>query len=261
MPKPAPEASATRPGLPISFAGAGNAKSIAVLPFSNFSGNSNEEYFSDGMTEEITSALVKIQNLAVVGRISAFQFKGKAADLRAIGKSLNAVYLLEGSVRKADGRVRVTAQLIRADTGDHLWTESYDRDLKDVFAVQEDIARAIATALQVPLGLKEGENLVSNRTSDTAAYEDYLRAIALAKTNGDIKQSIAILESVVTRDPGYAPAWAFLATVYPDVDELIIFAHKGGPDYEIDIIVGRTTHELSVRTRKDGYRRSECPET
>ncbi|HKD46086.1 MAG TPA: hypothetical protein VKB67_00200, partial [Rhizomicrobium sp.] len=186
----------------------------------NYSGDPKEEYFSDGMTEEITSALAKIPHLAVVGRTSAFQFKGKAADLRAIGKTLNAAYLLEGSVRKADARVRVTAQLIRADTGDHLWTDSYDRDLKDVFAVQEDIARAIATAMQVPLGLKEGENLVSNRTSDTAAYEDYLRAIALAYNNGDIKQSIAILESVVARDPGYAPAWAFLATVYPDVDEL-----------------------------------------
>jgi TolB-like protein len=226
VPRPAREASATRSGLPLYFPGAGNAKSIAVLPFDNFSGDSKEEYFSDGMTEEITSALAKIQNLAVVGRTSAFQFKGKAADLRAIGKSLNATYLLEGSVRKANARIRVTAQLIRADTGDHLWTESYDRDLKDVFAVQEDIARAIAAALQVPLGLKEGENLVSNRTSDTAAYEDYLRAIALAYNNGDTNQSIVILESAVRRDPGYAPAWAFLATVYPYADDL---ADKGEP--------------------------------
>src|SRR5262249_2365605 len=158
-------------GLPVSFPA--NAKSIAVLPFLNFSGDSREEYFSDGMTEEITAAIAKIPNLAVVGRTSAFQFKGKAAELRAIGKTFNGAYLLEGSVRKAGARVRVTAQLIRADTGDHLWTENYDRDIADVFTVQEDIARAIATALQVPLGLKDGESLVSNRTTDTAAYEDY----------------------------------------------------------------------------------------
>ena len=220
VPKPAHVAGAARPGLAVAFPTATNARSIAVLPFDNYSGDPKEEYFSDGMTEEITSALAKIPHLAVVGRTSAFQFKGKAADLRAIGKTLNAAYLLEGSVRKAHARVRVTAELIRADTGDHLWTDSYDRDLKDVFAVQEDIARAIATAMQVPLGLKEGENLVSNRTSDTAAYEDYLRAISLAYNNGDTQQSIALLESVVARDPGYAPAWAFLATVYPDADDL-----------------------------------------
>jgi len=218
VPTPAREAR-----LSISLPGAENIKSIAVLPFNNFSGDSGQEYFSDGMTEEITAAIAKIPNLAVVGRTSAFQFKGKSPDLRTVGKILNAAYLLEGSVRKIDARVRVTAQLIRADTGAHLWTENYDRDLADVFAVQEDIARAIATALQEPLGLKGGENLVSNRTSDTAAYEDYLRAVALAYNNGDIKQSIALLESVVARDPEYAPAWAFLAIVYPDVDELVGF--------------------------------------
>jgi TolB-like protein/DNA-binding winged helix-turn-helix (wHTH) protein len=153
--------------------------SVAVLPFLNLSGDPKEEYFSDGMTEEITAALVKIPKLPVVGRTSAFQFKGKAEDLRAIGRALNAAYLLEGSVRKADNRVRVTAQLVRADTGDHVWTESYDRELRDVFSVQEDVAQAIAQALKIPLGLRARETLVSDRTTDTNSYQDYLRARAM----------------------------------------------------------------------------------
>ena len=148
--------------------------SIAVLPFVNLSSDKEQEFFSDGMTEEITSALAKIASLNVVARTSAFQFKGQNTDVRTIGQALGATHLIEGSVRKAGTQVRITAQLIRADTGAHLWTESYDRELKDVFATQEDIATAIAGALQVPLGLKQGENLVSNRTNDLESYDSYL---------------------------------------------------------------------------------------
>src|SRR5882672_8802282 len=125
--------------------------SIAVLPFVNLSGDAGQEFFSDGMTEEITSALAKVPTLRMVGRTSAFQFKGQNKDLRAIGQSLGATYLIEGSVRKAGERVRVTAQLVKADDGIGLWTDNYDRELKGIFAMQEDIAQAIAGALRVPL--------------------------------------------------------------------------------------------------------------
>ncbi len=187
--------------------------SVAVLPFLNLSGDPKQEFFSDGMTEEITAALAKISDLKVVARTSAFQFKGENKDLRAIGQALGATDVIEGSVRKAGNRVRITAQLIRTTDGTHLWTESYDRELKDVFAVQEGIAQAIAGALQIPLGLKTGESLVPNRTSDTQAYEDYLRALALYRARNILKV-IEVLEPMVKRDPGYAPAWALLAEAY-----------------------------------------------
>src|SRR6185503_13090551 len=138
----------------------------------------------------------------------AFQFKGANQDLRTIGQALSATHLIEGSVRKDGNQLRITAQLIKADDGTHLWTESYDRELKGVFAVQEEIATAIAGALQVPLGLKQGETLVSNRTGDTESYQNYLRAKALyrARAAKPLTEPVALLEQVVARDPTYAPA-------------------------------------------------------
>ena len=166
------------------------------------------------MTEEITSALAKVKGLNVVARTSAFEFKGENKDLRAIGQALSATHLIEGSVRKDGNQVRITAQLIKADDGTHLWTESYDRELKDIFAIQEDIAQAIAGALQVPLGLKQGETLVPNRTIDTDSYQNYLHAKALSNARRSIGDAIALLQQVVARNPGYAPAWALLADTY-----------------------------------------------
>jgi TolB-like protein len=138
--------------------------SVAVLPFLNLSSDKDQEFFSDGITEEITSALAKVQGLTVIGRTSAFQFKGENKDMRAIGRALGADNLIEGSVRKDGNEVRVTAQLIKADDGTHIWTESYDRDLKHILAVQEDIAREIAGALKVSLNLKQGQSLTSSST-------------------------------------------------------------------------------------------------
>jgi len=178
------------------------------------------------MTEEITSALAKVKGMAVVARTSAFQFKGENKDIRAVGRALGANRLIEGSVRMAGDRVRITAQLIQSDTGAHLWTESYDRELKDVFAVQEDIAQAIAGALQVPLGLNEGEHLVSNRTNNTSSYQDYLRARALYRAR-NIWQVIAVLEPMVKRDPTYAPAWALLADAYQLAPFYMFSPHDG----------------------------------
>jgi TolB-like protein len=213
-----------RPGetsvAPASSIAQAGSISVAVLPFVNLSDDRQQEFFSDGMTEEITSALAKISNLRVVGRTSAFQFKGENKDLRAIGQALSATHLIEGSVRKDGNEVRITAQLIKADDGTHLWTESYNRELKGVFAIQEEIASAIASALRVPLGLKEGQSLVANRTTDTDSYQDYLRAKALVRgrgalePGGPLSEAIRLLEQVVARDPNYAPAWALLGQAY-----------------------------------------------
>jgi TolB-like protein/Flp pilus assembly protein TadD len=212
---------------------AANAKSVAVLPFLNLSGDPKEEFFSDGMTEEITAALAKVPSLPVVARTSAFQFKNVNKDVRTICQTLGANYVIEGSVRKNGDQVRITAQLIRGADGDHVWVESYDRKLTNLFEVQEDVARAIATALQVPLGLKEGENLVSNRDIDLDSYQNYLRAKALIRSRGpgpELTASIALLEQVVALHPNYAPAWALLAQAYdvkPNYDPVMTHGSVG----------------------------------
>ena len=183
--------------------------SVAVLPFLNLSSDAEQEFFSDGMTEEITSALAKVPGLTVIGRTSAFEFKGQNKDLRMIGQALGTTHLIEGSVRKAGTRVRITAQLIRADNGAHLWTENYDRELTDVFAIQEDIATAIAAALRVPLGLKPGETLITSRLADPEIYEQYLRF-----RSRNFRATLATWEAFVARAPGFAPGWAALAGAY-----------------------------------------------
>jgi TolB-like protein/Flp pilus assembly protein TadD len=197
--------------------------SLAVLPFANLSGDTSQEFFSDGITEEITSALTKIPDLRVVGRTSAFEFKGQNRNLRDIGQALSATHLLEGSVRKEGDRVRITAQLVEAGKGVNVWTESYDRQLASVFATQEDIATAIAGALRMPLGLRPGEQLVSNRNIDQESYQQYLRAKTLVRGRlgggglNALNDAIALLEQVVARNPNYAPAWAVLAQAYRTV--------------------------------------------
>jgi TolB-like protein len=188
---------------------------IAVLPFANMSGDASQEFFSDGMTEEITSALAKAPKLQVIARTSAFQFKGQNQDVRTVGQTLGVSHLIEGSVRRAGDRVRISAQLIHAGDGVHLWSESYDRQITDIFAIQEEIARAIAAALRAPLGLEPGERLVPNRTADLESYQQYLVARGLYRARGaGVGQAIAILEPLVMREPGYAPAWALLARCY-----------------------------------------------
>jgi TolB-like protein len=189
------------------------AISIAVLPFANLSGDAGQEFFSDGITEEINGALAKVPNLQIVARTSAFQFKGQNRDIQTIGQQLHATHLIEGSVRKAGDQLRITAQLVRADNGLQLWSETYDRQLTNIFAIQEDIAQAIAGALKVPLGLQQGESLVLNRTDDLESYQQYLRARALYRGR-EIAEAIRILEPVVAGDPEYAPGWALLAQSY-----------------------------------------------
>lgn len=189
--------------------------SIAVLPFVNMSSDPEQEFFSDGITEEILNALVKVNGLKVTARTSAFAYKGQNVDLRTVGDELGVDNIVEGSIRKSGNRLRITAQLINTSDGSHLWSEVYDRELTDVFLIQDEIARSIAAALALSLGIKEGESLVSNRVEDMEAYDMYLRANSLLKARGlGLAEAIELYNNVIEREPNYAPAWAGLAQAW-----------------------------------------------
>ena len=188
--------------------------SIAVLPFADMSQESDQEYFADGMTEELLNALAKIREIRVGGRTSSFAYKGRDKDLREIGEELGVQYVVEGSVRKQGDRLRITAQLVDATDNFHVWSESYDRTIEDVFAVQEEIAGAIAEELQVSLGLDEGQTLVAP-TGDLGAYELYLTGRARMRERGEgVPEAVELFEATVARDSGWAPGWAGLAQAY-----------------------------------------------
>ncbi len=189
-------------------------KSIAVLPFVNMSGNVENEYFSDGLSEELLNVLAKIPGLKVAGRTSSFQFKGENKDLRLIGEQLGVAHVLEGSVRQSGIKVRITAQLIDTETGFHLWSETFDRELNDIFAIQDEISASVAKALKVTLFGTAGEKVVNNRgTESVEAYDLYLRGRYLREhfSRENIQQSIAVLHEAVAIDPNYAAAWAQLS--------------------------------------------------
>jgi TolB-like protein len=188
-------------------------KSIAVLPFLDLSPEKDQEYFCDGMTEELISELARIDGLRVVARTSVFQFKGKPQDVRQVGRQLNVTTVLEGSVRKTGGRLRITAQLIGVADGYHLWSESYDRDLSDVFEVQKEISRSIARALRVSLN---GPAQGLHDTSNVEAYNLYLlgRYHWSKRSESDLEVAIRDFEAAVRLDPAYARAFAGLADAY-----------------------------------------------
>ena len=189
-------------------------KSVAVLPFTDLSERHDQEYFSDGLAEELIDTLTKLPNLRVPARTSSFSFKGKAATVGEIGRALGVTHILEGSVRKSGERLRITAQLVRADNGFHLWSQTYDRDSRDIFAVQDDIARAVSGQLQSTL-LGEGAPAPQQSTSPEA-YTLYLQARHLAgnDTRRDLEQAVTLYRQAVALDPNYAPAWAALARCY-----------------------------------------------
>jgi TolB-like protein/Tfp pilus assembly protein PilF len=205
-----------------------NRKSIAVLPFTDLSPGHDQEYFSDGMAEEILNALAQVQDLKVAGRTSSFHFKGKNDDLRAIGEALGVANILEGSVRKQGDKVRITAQLIQASDGFHLWSESYDGDLSDVFKLQERIARAITDKLQVILLAEQSQRLVSAPTQNIAAYTLYLQATQTFNRRDGTRwpEAIGQLEQALRLDPKFARAHSRLAALqaltgnyYPEREE------------------------------------------
>ena len=187
-------------------------RSIAVLAFANMSDDPETEYFSDGMSEEIINVLAKIPDLRVAARTSAFSFKGKNVDLRSIGDQLSVATVLEGSVRRAGNRLRITAQLIKVSDGYHMWSERYDREMTDVFAIQDEIAQAIATKLMVTLGAETSAAAPTRPTANIEAYELYLKGKAIEHRRGPgLRTAVELYEQAIAIDPDFGVAHAALA--------------------------------------------------
>jgi TolB-like protein/Flp pilus assembly protein TadD len=188
--------------------------SIAVLPFANMSADKENEFFGDGLAEEVINALAQLPGLQVAGRTSAFQFRGKDADLTEVGRRLNVEYLLEGSVRKAGNRIRVTAQLIKSADGFHVWSDRYDRELTDIFAIQDEITSAIASALRIRLSVES--SAPRRHTPNLRAYEAYLEARNLwyRAFPGSFGQAKALLERAIALDPQFALPYSLLGGCY-----------------------------------------------
>ncbi len=190
--------------------------SIAVLPFTDISPEQDQGYFSDGISEELLNVLVKVKGLKVASRTSSFTYKDSTQSLAEIAEELKVDHVLEGSVRKAGNRVRITAQLIDADTDRHIWSETFDRELVDIFAIQDEIANAIVAALSTELGiLPETRNIsVATATDNLDAYELYLKARGLFLARKQLEESIVLFERAVELDPKFTRAWEGLAAVY-----------------------------------------------
>jgi adenylate cyclase len=190
--------------------------SIAVLPFVNMSSDPQQEYFSDGMTEDLITELSRLSGLFVIAHNSVFTFKGRAVKPDQVGRELGVRYVIEGSVRKVDNRIRITAQLIDANTGYHMWAQYYDRDLQDVFAVQEEIARRITRAMAVQLTKEEEKNMGRPYTSSEVAWEYFMRGAELARrfTPKDNVNARELFEKAIDLDPQFARAYANLAATH-----------------------------------------------
>jgi TolB-like protein/DNA-binding winged helix-turn-helix (wHTH) protein/Flp pilus assembly protein TadD len=192
--------------------------SIIVLPFVNMSGDPSQEYFSDGVTEEITATLSRVAGLFVIARTSAFTYKGKAAKVQDISREMGVRYVLEGSVQKADGQVRIIAQLIEAATGEHVWAEHYDRPLKDIFALHDEIRQKIALALRVQLTIAEPVQSQSVPTTNLEAYDFYLRGLEAvlraSYKNDPLTPARQLYETAIALDSQYAEAYARLGETY-----------------------------------------------
>lgn len=208
--------------------------SIAVLPFVNMSSDPEQEYFSEGNTEELLNVLAKLPELRVAARTSAFAFKDTDVGIDSIARALNVRHVLEGSVRRAGDQVRITAQLIDASTGYHLWSETYDRELKDVFAVQDEISREIVDQLQIELAGGRGEGRLARiETSDPEAHQLYLRARQIYLNGGGepstwLVPAERLYEQALARDSSYAAAWAGLANVHRVQGEFGLIAREAG---------------------------------
>ncbi len=200
---------------PATLARADERISLAVLPFADMSPGKDQEYFSDGLSEELLNQLAQMKGLRVAARTSCFAFKGQNPDLKLVSEKLGVAHVLEGSVRKAGNRLRITAQLINAADGYHLWSNTFDRELDDVFAIQEDIARAVAEALKITLGMNKS-TLLPGGTRNIEAYDLYLRAQSLGRQANaqGFQRAIALMREAVELDPRFAMAWAVLAVFY-----------------------------------------------
>jgi TolB-like protein/DNA-binding winged helix-turn-helix (wHTH) protein len=208
--------SALRPDVVSAALPLPDKPSIIVLPFVNLSGDPTQEYFSDGMTEEITSRLSRLSSLFVIARTSAFFYKGKPVKGRDISKEMGVRYVLEGSARKADGQVRILAHLIDATTGEQVWSEHYDRPLKNIFALQDEIVQKIVTTLRLQLTLQEQGWVVRKRTDNLEAYDTFLHGLGyfLRFTKEGTAQARPLFEQAIVLDPQYAEAYAYLGWTY-----------------------------------------------
>jgi TolB-like protein/tetratricopeptide (TPR) repeat protein len=196
--------------------------SVAVLPFADLSPQHDQDYFSDGIAEEILNALAQVEGLHVTGRTSSFSFKGKQTELAEIGRRLNVAHVLEGSVRKAGSRVRITAQLVNTSDGFHLWSRTFDHDLTDIFAVQEEIARDVVEALKVKLLPGREPTTRWTKTSNPEVYNQYLLGQEFRRrgTLDGYRHALLAFEKALTLDPGFAPAWAGIAVAADTIDSL-----------------------------------------
>jgi adenylate cyclase len=213
--RPAPSASippALAPALPLP-----DKPSIAVLPFANMSDDPKQEYFSDGITDDLTTALSRLPDLLVIARTSAFTYKGKAVKVQEVSRQLGVRYILEGSVRKAHNQVRITAQLVDATTGDHIWAEHYDRALRDIFALQDEIVRRIVTTLSLQIALSGHGILVTKRTDNLEAYDYFLRGVEVCAFENPTKetndQARQMFQKAIELDPKYSDAYTELGIV------------------------------------------------
>jgi len=215
--------------------------SIAVLPFQNMSGDPEQEYFVDGMVEEIITVLSRFPQLAVIARNSSFTYKGKPADVRQVGRELGVRYVLEGSVRRAGNRVRIAGQLIDATTGAHIWADRFDGTLDDIFGLQDRVASSVVVAIEPRLHLAEIERASRKPTESLEAYDFYLRALAQAvkRTKDSLAEAVRLLNRALELDPAYAPAMEYISSCRvlqrsrhwipssgPEVDEGIAMARR-----------------------------------
>jgi len=238
-------------------------KSVAVLPFDNLSTDADNEYFSDGLTEDILNKLCKVGELKVISRTSIMQYKGVKRNLREIGKELGVATIVEGSVRKAGNQIRITTQLINAITDEHLWADSYDRNLDNVFEVQTEVAEKIVEALEANMTTQERAQLISNQTENTEAYHHYLKGLHLwnQRTDESVQQSIKCFESAIQADPNYALAYVGLADAYLVFDNFSMKMGTGkivehasqaiGKALELDPNLGEAYASLGTIKSKD----------
>ncbi len=244
----APNKTSNGPSAP--KAEASSVASVAVLPFDNMSGDAEQEYFSDGISEDIITDLSKVSGLTVIARNSSFAYKGQAIDLRTVGQELGVATVLEGSVRKAGNRVRITAQLINAEDGSHLWADRYDRDLTDIFAVQDEVTLNIVDALKVTLQPGEKEKITNLDTASTEAHDAYMRGrniLLAANINGDMfHQAAAHCKRALELDPEYGLAYAALTILH-----LYNFQNRFTDDPETSFALARDYAARAVELAPD----------